>query len=55
MLKPLVTLGYGLTNTNDVLARYSNVDWAGNVDDLKSTSDGCFYLDNNLVSKIRNK
>ena len=35
---------------NDVLARYSDVDWAGNADDHKSTSSGCFYLGNNLVS-----
>ena len=33
-------------DTNDVLARYSDTDWAGNVDDRKSTSWGC----NNLVS-----
>ena len=37
-------------DTNDVLARYSNADWAGNVDDRKSTSRGCFYVGNNLVS-----
>ena len=37
-------------DTNDVLARYSNVDWAGNADDRKSTSGGCFYVGNNLVS-----
>ena len=36
--------------TNDVLARYSNADWAGNADDWKSTSGGHFYLGNNLVS-----
>ena len=37
-------------DTNDVLAEYSNADWAGNADDRKSTSGGCFYVDNNLVS-----
>ena len=37
-------------DTSDVLARYSNVDWAGNADDRKSTSGGCFYVGNNLVS-----
>ena len=37
-------------DTNDVLARYSDVDWAGNADDRKSTSEGCFYVGNNLVS-----
>ena len=37
-------------DTNDVLAGYSDVDWAGNADDRKSTSRGCFYVGNNLVS-----
>ena len=37
-------------DTNDVLAGYSDVDWAVNVDDRKSTSGGCFYVGNNLVS-----
>ena len=36
------------TNTN--LVGYSDSDWAGNTDDRKSTSGGCFYLGNNLVS-----
>ena len=38
-----------------MLARYSDVDWAGNVDDSKSTSSGCFYLGNNLVSWMSKK
>ena len=29
-------------NTNDVLARYSNTNWAENADDRKSTSGDCF-------------
>ena len=37
-------------DTNDVLAGYSDTNWAGNVDDKKSTSGGCFYVGNNLVS-----
>ena len=37
-------------DTNDVLAGYSDTDWAGNADDKKSTSGGCFYVGNNLVS-----
>ena len=37
-------------DTNDVLVGYSDADWAGNVDDRKSTLGGCFYVDNNLVS-----
>ena len=42
-------------DTNDVLARYSYADWAGNVDDRKSTSRGCFYVGNNLVSWMSKK
>ena len=37
-------------DTNDVLAGYSDADWAGNANDRKSTSGGCFYVSNNLVS-----
>ena len=37
-------------DTNDVLAGNSDVDWVGNANDWKSTSGGCFYLGNNLVS-----
>ncbi|XP_073151972.1 uncharacterized protein [Henckelia pumila] len=47
------TLDLGLwysnrTNTN--LIGYSDADWAGDVDERKSTMGGCFYLGNNLVS-----
>ena len=31
-----------INDTNDVLARYSNANWAENADDRKSTSRGCF-------------
>ena len=47
------TLDYGLwysKDSNACLAGYSDADWAGSVDDRKSTSGGCFYLVNNLVS-----
>ena len=27
-----------------------DADWAGNIDDRKSNSSGCFYVGNNLVS-----
>ena len=37
-------------DTNDVLVGYSDADWAGNANDRKSTLEGCFYVDNNLVS-----
>jgi len=36
--------------TNDVLVGYSDADWAVNADDRKTTSEGCFYVGNNLVS-----
>ena len=42
-------------NTSDVLARYSDADLTGNVDDRKSTSGGCFYVGNNLVSWMSKK
>ena len=37
-------------DTNDVLTGYFDANWAGNADDRKSTSGGCFYVGNNLVS-----
>ena len=37
-------------DTNDVLTGYTDADWARNADDRKSTSKGCFYVGNNLVS-----
>ena len=42
-------------DTNDVLAGYSNADWAGNANDRKSTSRGCFYVGNNIVSWMSKK
>ena len=35
---------------NSMLVGYYDVDWAGNADDRKSTSRGCFFLVNNLIS-----
>ena len=52
------TSNYGIwysRDSNDCLARYSNVDWAGCVNDRKSTSGGCFYHKNNLVSWMSKK
>ena len=52
------TLDYGLwysKDSNACLAGYSNADWAGSVDDKKSTSGGCFYHGNNLVSWMSKK
>ena len=40
---------------NDVLDGYPNAGWAGNADDRKSTSGGCFYVGNNLVSWMSKK
>ena len=37
-------------DTNDILVGYSGTDWVGNADDRKITSEGCFYVRNNLVS-----
>ena len=37
-------------DTNNVLAGYSDADWARNADDRKSTSRGFFYVGNNLIS-----
>ncbi|GMP75039.1 hypothetical protein CsSME_00032259 [Camellia sinensis var. sinensis] len=47
------TLGYGVwfsTDTTAEITGFSDTDWAGCADDRKSTSGGCFYLGNNLVS-----
>ena len=52
------TPNYGLRYSKDLnacLAGYSDADWAGSVDDRKSTSRGCFYLDNNFVSWMQLK
>ena len=47
------TVNFGMwysKDTNTILAGYSDADWAGNANDRKSTSGGCFYVSNNLVS-----
>ena len=52
------TSNYGiwyLRYSNDCLAEYSDADWVGCVDDRKSNSGGCFYLGNNLVSRMSKK
>jgi hypothetical protein len=52
------TLLYGIwysRETNLVVAGYSDADWAGNADDRKSTSGGCFYVGNNLVACMSKK
>ena len=52
------TSDYGIwysRDSNEYLAGYSDADWAGCIDDRKSTSGGCFYLGNNLVSWMSKK
>jgi len=52
------TLLYGIwysRETNLIVAGYSDVDWADNADDRKSTSGGCFYVGNNLVAWMSRK
>ena len=47
------TSNYGIWysfDTNASLVGFSDEDWEENYDDRKSTSSGCFFLDNNLVS-----
>ncbi|KAL0560154.1 hypothetical protein IC582_000548 [Cucumis melo] len=41
--------------TSSELVRYCDADWAGSADDRKSTSSGCFFLGNNLVSWLSKK
>ena len=41
--------------SNVSLARYSDADWAGNADDRKSTTGGCFYVETNFVAWMSKK
>ncbi|XP_030922730.1 uncharacterized protein LOC115949586 [Quercus lobata] len=50
------TSDYGIwysRDLNECLAGYSDADWAGCIDDRKSTSGGCFYFGNNLMSATK--
>ncbi|CAM8934363.1 unnamed protein product [Rhodiola kirilowii] len=52
------TANFGIWYTKDTnphLVVYCDVDWAGNAEDQKSTSGGCFCLGNNLVSWFSKK
>lgn len=44
-----------LFDTTSSLVGYCDVDWTGCTDDRKSTSGGCFFLGNNLVSWFNKK
>ena len=52
------TCDYGLfysKESNLSLAGFSNSNWAGNADDRKSTTGGCFYVGANLVAWMSKK
>ena len=52
------TSDYGILysySENSKLIGYCDVDWAGSADDRKSTSRGCFFLRNNLISWFSKK
>ena len=52
------TCDYGLfysKESNLSLAGFSDSDWAGNADDRKSTTGGCFYVGANLVAWMSKK
>ena len=41
--------------SGSTLSGYCDVDWAGSADDRKSTSGGCLFLGNNLISWFSKK
>ena len=52
------TCDYGLLythNSNSMLIGYCDADWVGSADDRKSSSGGCFFLGNNLISWFSKK
>ena len=52
------TLDFGLWypyDTSLIVARYSDSDWAGNIEDRKSTSSACFYIGDCLVAWLSKK
>ena len=52
------TSDYGMLyshGSSSALIGYCDADWAGSADDRKSTSGGCFFLGNNLISWFSKK
>jgi hypothetical protein len=52
------TSDYGMLyshGSGSMLTGYCDADWAGGADDRKSTSGGCFFLGNNLISWFSKK
>ncbi|MCI29986.1 gag-pol polyprotein, partial [Trifolium medium] len=52
------TCDYGMMYSHgedSMLVGYCDADWAGSADDRKSTSRGCFFLGNNLISWFSKK
>jgi len=52
------TSDYGILyshSENSKLKGYCDANWAGSVDDRKRTSEGCFFLGNNLISWFSKK
>ncbi|XP_031091110.1 secreted RxLR effector protein 161-like [Ipomoea triloba] len=55
-IKGTIEFGIWYSNeSNTQLVGFTDADWAGNVDDRKNTSGGCFYLGSNLVSWLSKK
>ena len=55
-LKGTTDFGLWYPKGNDLtLIAYTNTDWAGNIDDSKSTSGAAFYLGDCLVSWLSKK
>lgn len=47
-VKRIIRYVLGISNLSDV--GFSDVGWAGDVDDIKSTTGGCYFFMNNMVS-----